>query len=71
MHTHTASFTAQLTHWHYDTFRIDWQDPIIPDGLLTFALNMYGQVTEIQLDQMNLLDVDFSELHPIKRISES
>ncbi|MCP4417732.1 MAG: serine hydrolase [Chloroflexi bacterium] len=65
---HTTAFTAQLTHWHYDTFRIEWQDPIIPDGLLAFVLDAHGQIKEICLEQMNLLDVDFSELHPIKRI---
>ncbi len=67
---HTKSFNAELTHWHYDTFRIVWQDPVIPDGLLTFILDAQGNVAEMRLDQPNLLDVDFSELHPIRRVVE-
>jgi CubicO group peptidase (beta-lactamase class C family) len=65
--THTPSFTARLSHWQYDTFRVAWQDPVIPDGLVTFVLDAQGRVVELKLDQANLLDVDFSELHPIRR----
>ena len=66
---HTPSFTARLSHWQFDTFRVTWQDPVIPDGLITFVLDAQGRVAELKLDQVNLLDVDFSELHPIKRDS--
>jgi hypothetical protein len=59
---HTPAFTGDLEHWHHDTFRIKWRDPVIPDGFLTFQLNMKGTVSRILLDQPNLLDVDFSEL---------
>lgn len=69
MFPHTKSFSAELTHWHYDTFRIVWRDPVIPDGLLTFVLDAQGNVAEMRLDQPNLLDVDFSELHPIMKIT--
>jgi hypothetical protein len=65
--TRTPSFRARLTHWHHDTFRIDWHDPVVPDGLLTFVLDAWGRATEMRLEQRNLLDVDFSELHPIIR----
>ncbi len=65
--THTASFRARLAHWQHDTFRIHWLDPVVPDGLLTFVLDAWGRVTEMRLEQRNLLDVDFSELHPIIR----
>lgn len=64
---HTPSFSAQLSHWHYDTFHLNWQDPVVPDGLVTFILDSEGHATEIRLDQPNLLDVDFSEIHPLKR----
>ena len=65
---HNSTFTGRLSHWHYDTFRVVWQDPMIPDGLLTFILDVQGLVAEMKLDQANLLDVDFSELHPIRRV---
>lgn len=63
---HTPSFTGDLEHWHFNTFRIKWRDPVVPDGFLTFQLNARGQVGRIELNQPNLLDVDFTELD-IKR----
>ena len=63
----TPSFKACLSHWHYDTFRLQWHDPLLPEGLVTFILDAQGRISELRLDQPNLLDVDFSELHPIKR----
>ncbi len=67
---HTKAFHAELTHWQWDTFYIDWQDPLIPPGLLNFKIGYKGTVSEIQLDQPDLLDVSFSELHPIKRVND-
>ena len=61
------TFKARLSHWHYDTFHLTWEDSLIPDGLLTFILDAAGSSAEIRLEQTNLLDLDFSELHPIKR----
>ena len=60
--SHTPLFSGALSHWHYDTFKIDWTDPRVPDGFLTFEFDSKGQVTGFTLDQPNLLDVDFSEL---------
>ncbi|MDX1413978.1 MAG: serine hydrolase [Candidatus Promineifilaceae bacterium] len=62
---HSPSLQAKLSHWHYDTFRLTWVDPVVPDGFVTFVLNAAGQIEEIRLNQPNLLDVDFSEIHPI------
>ena len=59
---HAPCFTADLEHWHYDTFRATWRDPNIPPGLLTFPLSSKAAVTEMRFDQPNLLDVDFGEL---------
>ncbi len=55
-------FHANLTHWHQDTFLIEWDEQYIPNGLLTFVLDSNHQPVRINLDQPNLLDVDFSEL---------
>jgi CubicO group peptidase (beta-lactamase class C family) len=65
--SHNPAFVADLEHWHYDTFRLVWRDPYIPEGLLTFRLNSRGQVESFQFDQPNLLDVDFKELGSVKR----
>ncbi len=59
----TPAFTADLEHWHYDTFLLKWRDPYIPAGLLSFPLDSKGRPTRLVFDQPNLLDVDFSELN--------
>ncbi len=59
---HTPAFVADLVHWHFDTFRLNWRDAYIPAGLVTFNLNARAEITGMQLDQPSLLDVDFSEL---------
>lgn len=67
--SHTPSFTGELEHWHYDTFRIHWDDPMVPDGFVTFPLDSQSKITGMNLDQPDLLDVDFRELH-ITRIAK-
>jgi hypothetical protein len=64
--SHTPSFRAEMEHWHYDTFSLNWIDPVIPDGLVTFAVNSKGDITELKLDQPDLLDVNFCELELIR-----
>jgi len=64
---HTPLFNGTLSHWHYDTFKIDWIDPRVPDGFLTFEFNSKGKVIGFNLDQPNLLDVDFTELEIHKK----
>jgi hypothetical protein len=61
--SHTPSFTGDLEHWHYDTFRIHWRDPMIPPGLVTFPLTSGAQIDEMKFDQPKLLDADFAELN--------
>jgi CubicO group peptidase (beta-lactamase class C family) len=60
--SHTKLFTGTLTHWHYNTFKIDWVDPRVPDGFATFQFDSKENVTGFKIDQPNLLDVDFTEL---------
>ncbi len=64
--SHTPSFKAELEHWHFNTFSTDWIDPVIPDGFVTFVMNSDGEITELKLDQPDLLDVRFSELELIR-----
>jgi CubicO group peptidase (beta-lactamase class C family) len=58
----TPAFTGDLEHWHYDTFRIHWRDPMVTAGLVTFPLTAQGKPFEMKFDQPKLLDVDFAEL---------
>ncbi len=69
--SHSPAFTADLEHWHYDTFRIHWRDPKgFPKGFLTFALDAKGQPTRFTFDQPKLLDVDFRELS-VERVPDA
>ena len=63
---HSPCFTGDLEHWHYDTFRIHWRDPLIPKGLVTFTLTSNAEVSAMRFDQPRLLDVDFGELNFIR-----
>jgi CubicO group peptidase (beta-lactamase class C family) len=58
----TPSFVARLEHWHHDTFRAAWADPMVPQGFVSFVLDASARVRELRLDQPKLLDVDFDEL---------
>lgn len=62
----TATYIADLTHWHFDTFRIEMRDPTLPKGMATFVLDARGKVSEIRIDIPNP-DFDFTELE-LKRI---
>jgi hypothetical protein len=43
-------FTSKLKHWHYDTYRVDFKDPFLPFGLVTFDLNSKGKVRGFSID---------------------
>jgi CubicO group peptidase (beta-lactamase class C family) len=62
----TPGFVADLSHWHYDTFRIDLRDPVMPDGYATFVLDARGVPSELRIDIPNP-DFDFTELE-LKRV---
>lgn len=64
--SHSPIFTGKLEHWHFDTFKIDWNDIRVPDGFLTFNFNSKGEILGFSMDQESLLDVDFGELNILK-----
>lgn len=39
--------TADLAHWHFDTFVARWRDPGAPAELVTFALDQRGKVQSL------------------------
>lgn len=65
--SHTKMFTGKLSHWHYDTFEIDWIDARVPNGFITFDFDSKGEISGFKIDQPNLLDVDFTELEIKKK----
>jgi len=67
--SHSPIFKGKLKHWHFDTYQIDWHDIRVPNGYLTFNFNSDREIIGFDIDQDNLLDVDFGEL-TIKRLKE-
>jgi CubicO group peptidase (beta-lactamase class C family) len=53
------AFVGDLEHWHYDTFRATWRDPIFPKVLVTFTLNGQGKVAELKTKGMDGLEMTF------------
>ena len=67
--THSSVFKGKLKYWHFDTYQIDWYDIRVPNGYLTFNFNSDREIIGFDIDQDNLLDVDFGEL-TIKRLKK-
>ena len=66
--SHTPGFGAELVPWKYDTLLVKWDDPYIPQGKVHFTTGRGRRIQEMHLDQPDLLDVDFRELHPIRKL---
>lgn len=67
--SHSPTFIGELEHWHYDTFRVRWRDPLIAQGMITFVLDDHGRIDDLRLVEPPILDIDFSELH-LRRVVE-
>ena len=46
----SPSLTADLEHWHYDTFVARWRDRTVPDAFVTFALRPDGSIDRIRME---------------------
>jgi len=44
-----ASLSGALSHWHYDTFRCKWDDPVLRESLIPFITDGQGRVTEFRV----------------------
>lgn len=44
--------SAELEHWHYDTFRAHWHDPLLGKSFVTFHLGPMGKVGRVVLGRM-------------------
>jgi CubicO group peptidase (beta-lactamase class C family) len=55
----TPGMSGPLTHWQYDTFRVDWRDPLIEPAYVTFALRADGSIDRIGMRAVSPL-ADFS-----------
>lgn len=64
--THTELFKGTLTHYHYDTFRLDWSTQMmLPSGTANFVVGADGAVSALNVVVENP-DFDFSELRFIR-----
>ena len=48
--TFGPNWSAELEHYHFDTFRAKFATPVLPPVPVTFRLNAAGKVDEVQLD---------------------
>jgi CubicO group peptidase (beta-lactamase class C family) len=59
-------FVSPMEHWHHDTFRIEFKDPFLPEGFVTFELNSKGEVTGFKIDLPNpdfhFFNLDFERI---------
>lgn len=46
------SYTGDLDHWHFDTFKVRWRDRGLGSTYLTFALNAKGKVESLRVEQL-------------------
>jgi len=58
----SATFKGALKHWHYNTFMLEWEEPVLPRGFVTFNLDMHGAVRDITIDVPHFPDLLFGEL---------
>jgi len=45
----SPAFTGDLEHWQYDTFRVHWREPSLPDAWVTFSLRPDGTVESAKM----------------------
>jgi hypothetical protein len=55
-------FFSEMKHWHYDTFRVDFKDPFLPFGLVTFDFNEKGNPIGFKID-LPINDFHFHNLY--------
>lgn len=59
----TPNMAGTLSHWHYDTFRVDWDDASLEPAYMTFGLDAEGRVARITMKAVSPL-ADFSYDYP-------
>jgi hypothetical protein len=64
---HSPRLSATLEHWHYDVWKIDWDEPHawFSFGTLQFITDNNMHVTRIDFDVPND-DIFFHELNPYR-----
>jgi hypothetical protein len=47
------NFNGDLEHWHYDTFRVKWRDPMQGKGFISFRLNSQGKIDGLSIEGLS------------------
>ena len=47
------NFTGDLSHWHYDTFRVTWRDQVQGKAFVTFRLNRQGKADVVNIENLS------------------
>ena len=47
------NFIGDLSHWHYDTFRVTWRDPVQGKGFVNFRLNTQGKAEVVNIENIS------------------
>ena len=47
------NFVGDLTHWHYDTFRVTWRDSVLGKGFVNYKLNAQGKADLVSLENIS------------------
>jgi len=58
-------FHSSMEHWHFDTFKIEFNDPFLPPGFVTFNIDSEGNSTGFTIDLKNP-DFHFYKLDFVK-----
>ncbi len=56
-------YTGKLEHFHYDTFKVTFNDPFLPFGLITFHFNSNGEIHNFTIDLPNQVGLNFNNLN--------
>lgn len=52
----SPTMVADLKHWHHDTFRAIWLDPVAETTFVQFSLNDKGQVSDVKFPMSDFID---------------
>ncbi|MEO6596268.1 MAG: DUF3471 domain-containing protein, partial [Planctomycetota bacterium] len=52
---------GSMSHWHHDTFRVDFPDAFLPFALVTFEFDQTGVAVRFRID-CPIADFDFGAL---------
>jgi len=45
---------GDLSHWHYNTFRITWDNELYGQSFINFNLNETGEINNLTIDKIGL-----------------